>query len=268
MSRGAHRVMVRVSWVLSAVLLAGFASTGCTRAAQVRTMRPEPLPPTERDAVPSGTLTTAQLRQSLSTSRSREGDRFTAELLEPLVDAEGREWVGRGAVVEGVVQRTDASSIAGDRAALDVAVLGLRSPGVGLIPIEAEVAQAPVTLEPVWRRSFLGGVAGAAAGSGVALALDDRSGVVLGAALVGAGVGALASWFFGRRDAELPSGSVMTLRLTQELRLDRPIDPRAIVRAPVREDTRGAEPVRPQGETAPLPAVVRDPQTVPPGGAR
>jgi hypothetical protein len=171
------------------------------------TALPQGAPPGPSDAVPRGTLAGAQLRQPLSSAASAAGDRFTLELLDPLVDASGRERVARGAIVEGEVRRTGASGV------LDLAVLGVRGPG-GLEPLGAELASLPVERAGAWRWGLGGGLAGAAAGTGAALAIDaDQGAAVAGGAIIGAAVGGLVGWWLGRGDLALPSGSVVTLRV-------------------------------------------------------
>ena len=194
-------------WALWALLAAG----GCARETYLR-----PSPPITRsspDVVPRGTLAVAQLRQPLSESTSHSGDRFTLELLDPLVDGQGREQVSRGAVIEGRLVRAGAQA-QGGRWALEV--LGVRSER-GLVSLPAEVGSAPFVHEGGWGMAVVGGFAGAAAGTGAGLAIDaDQASVVVGAAFIGAGIGALVGWLVGRGEAVLPSGSVVTLRLVED----------------------------------------------------
>lgn len=191
-------------------------TTACGRSAQIRTTPPD-IAPARPQVVPAGTLAVAQMHQPLSTNQSQPGDRFTAELLDPLVDGEGREHVAKGTVVEGVVQDTRTSVIAGSGAAIELGVLGVRAKGERVIPVQAEVASSPIALQSSWGRSTLGFLAGAAAGAGTGLAIDsNNTAAVVSATVVGASVGALAAWLFGRRDAELPAGSIVTLRLTED----------------------------------------------------
>jgi hypothetical protein len=203
----------------AAVALVLGACAGCARGAYVRPGDGALVRAAPPDAVPAGTLAAAQVQQPLSTATSRPGDRFTASLLDPLVDGSGREVVARGAVLEGLVVRTDASSRAGDPGGFELSLLGVRSPGEGLVALPLEVARAPVALESRWRRGVFGALGGAAAGAGAGLAIDrEQSGAVLSATLVGAGLGALAAALLGKREAELPSGSVLTLRVREDLR--------------------------------------------------
>lgn len=204
-------------------------ATGCAGAGQLRPegdacaqQHAEPSSTVPRsppgDAVAPGTLAGAQVMQPISSRHSRPGDRFTAELLDPLVDGEGREVVARGTMLEGVVVRTESSMIAGDSPQIEVRMTGARRPGEGLVALPLEVAQAPIELEPVWRRGVIAGLAGAAAGAGAGLAIDsDHSSVVLGSAIVGAGVGALLGAIFGGREARVESGSVLTLRVSEPI---------------------------------------------------
>ncbi len=199
------------------------AGAGCLSAAQVKDDPPLPAP-YQGQAVPKGTLASAQLVQPLSTAKSHPGDRFTLELLDPLTDGEGRQVVGRGAIVEGVVHEVNASRAAGEGARLDLSVLGVQSPGEGVVPIPAEVASAPFTQGSGLLRGLSSGLLGAAAGAGTGLALDhQQASVVVGAAVVGAGVGVLLSYLFGSRETALPAGSVVTLRLTRDWRLAHPV---------------------------------------------
>jgi hypothetical protein len=207
------------------LLIVAPTASSCARSAYVR-----PTPTSEAstrqnaDVVTPGTLAGAQVRQQLSSSTSRPGDRFTAELLDPLVDGSGHAVVEKGAVLQGVVQGTDTSRFAGDAAGLQLQLLGVEQPGEGIVRLPMEIAASPVEIESGVKREVLAGVAGLAAGAGVGIAIDkDRSGVVLGSALVGAGVGALAMYIFGSRQATLPGGSVVTLRVTQPVQLERPV---------------------------------------------
>lgn len=245
-------MVVRVWLVTLAAVLAG----GCARGAYLRPGAGA-VPPAEPDAVPRGTLAAAQLGQPLSTARSRVGDRFTLELLDPLADGDGREVVGRGATLEGVVRGAGPSRGAGDAAHLELEVLGVRTGGEGLVGLSAEVAAGPLSLESAWRRDVVATLTGAAVGAGAGLAIDrDRSAVVLGSTLVGAGLGALLSYVVGGREAELAAGSILTLRITEELRLSHPVarwlSPPAGQVAP-REVRSGAGP----GASAPSPASSR-----------
>jgi hypothetical protein len=167
----------------------------------------------------AGALATGQLQQPLSTEASRAGDRFTVELLDPVVDADGREVIGRGALLEGIVRRDARGPAVSGLEPLTLELVGVRVPGEALLPVQAEVASAPVEGPPVWGPGLVGVLAGAAAGSGAGLAIDhDSAGTVLGSAIVGAGLGALGAVLFGPRRGTVPAGSILTLRFGGDLR--------------------------------------------------
>jgi hypothetical protein len=164
------------------------------------------------------------VKQPLSSESSKPGDRFTAELLDPLIDGSGRAVVERGATLQGVVRGTDTSRIAGDAGGLQLQILGVERPGEGLVRLPLEVAASPVELDSGIKREIFATVAGTAVGAGAGIAIDkDRTGVVLGSALIGAGVGAVVAYLFGTRQATLPGGSVVTLRVTEPLVLENPV---------------------------------------------
>lgn len=205
----------------------------CVACASAPKVRPVEVPRAAgpSDAVAPGTLVVAQLRQPISTARSQPGDRFSAELLDPMFDGRGELVVPPGAIVEGVVGGGSKSRIAGDTAEFKLDVTGVRVPGANLVPMQLEVAETEAQLQPVWGRSVLGALAGGAAGLGTGLAIDnDDSIVVTSSALIGAGVGAIAAYIFGPREAEIPAGSIMTFRLTRPF-----ADSDAVARRPVEE---------------------------------
>ena len=225
MSVRVHAVWHRTLSMWRLMLIGVLGAAACARGAYVRTEHaPVPVTASPPEAVPAGTLVVGELRQPLSTNMNRPGDRFTVELLDPLVDQQGNEVIGRGAVIEGVVVRADHSSRAGNSAGLDLQIVGFQRQGSPGLPISAEVSNSPITLQSGVGREVLSGLAGAAVGAGAGIAIDkDRSGVVLGSALIGAGVGALLAYVFGSRDAELPAGSIMTLRMTKDLQITPPV---------------------------------------------
>jgi len=187
---------------------------GCGRSSVVRPATSTFAP--AATVVPAGTLVTAQLVQPLSTARNRVGDLFVVELLDPVVDAAGRERLGRGAVLQGRIAGLGASTLAGRPATFALSLVGVRS-GEGLRPVPLEVVDGGASLGSSWRQDLAALLFGAAVGTGAGLAIDrDRSAVVVGSALVGAATGALGSVVFGLREATLPAGALLELRTTQD----------------------------------------------------
>jgi hypothetical protein len=227
---GAARRGARLARIASLlVLMRGLVA--CTNAYVRPTTSPVWQTSTPGTIAP-GTLVTAQINQPLSTDHNRTGDRFTAELLDPLVDGSGQELVARGSQVDGIVRGTKRSAMAGQSADLDLQVTGLEQPGAALLPAPMEIAQSPVELTSATAREVLGGLGGAAVGAGVGVGVDrTQAGVVVGSTFIGLGLGVLAGYLFGMRDAVLPVGSVVTLRVTQPLVVDHPVASAWSVRA-------------------------------------
>lgn len=190
---------------------------GCAARVDVRPDRPA-------DSVASapqvarGTLLSAQLRQPLSTEHTQFGDRFSAELLDPVLDGKGELVVPAGAIVEGVVGRVAPSRFGATSAQLQLDITGVRLPGTEVWPMGLEVAETASQLAPVWPMGVLGGIAGAAAGAGTGLIIDDtRTSLIVGSVLVGFGIGVVVGVVGARRDATIASGSLMTLRVTEPI---------------------------------------------------
>lgn len=191
---------------------------GCARGVAVKPDARVAVAAPASPQVEEGTLLTAQLRQPLSTDSSRKGDRFTAELLDPLVDGRGDVVVPPGAIVEGLVSRVSPSRLAGAQAQLRLDITGLRLPGTEALPVSLEVADASTEMESSWPLGFFGAIAGAAAGAGTGLLIDDaRTSTMVGATLLGLGVGAVIAFVAAPRDASIPSGGLLTLRLSEPL---------------------------------------------------
>lgn len=207
------KVRQKWGWPLVAVALA----FGCAARVSVRPERPANRS-TSAPLVAKGTLLSAQLRQPLSTEHTQFGDRFSAELLDPVVDGQGELVVPAGAIVEGVVGRVAPSWFVARSAELQLEITGVRLPGTQAWPMGLEVAETASQLSPVWPMGVFGGIAGAAAGAGTGLIIDDtRTSLVVGSVLVGFGIGVVIGVATARRDAMVPSGSLMTLRVTEPI---------------------------------------------------
>jgi hypothetical protein len=168
--------------------------------------------------VPDGTLLTARLNQQLSTKLAREGDRFTLNVIEP-----GQY---RGAVIEGVVARSDRSGRVSGRAAmtLDFETIRLRDgraydfagtienaalPNGENVRVDREgnVKEDDSQTSRTVSRSAIGGAIGALIGA----VAGGGKGAAIGAA-VGVGAGAGSVFIEGRDDLDLPSGTEISIR--------------------------------------------------------
>lgn len=208
-----HKGMTAVATI--AVVLAG------CRTAEVETgpgvPGAQPAPPTA-DAIPAGTDLEAQLNQTLSTDRSRVGDRFTATVTRPLIAMNGQTVVPQGAVVTGTVTGVDASDNIGEQAAIRLNFERLSFGGQSY-PFSADIVDTQVELErddqQLLERAGIGAAAGAVLGVIIGGGLAD---LLIGGAL-GAGAGTILSLGLGHVDASLPAGTDMTLQTTQHVTL-------------------------------------------------
>jgi hypothetical protein len=179
---------------------------------------PDPLPARSDFIVPDGVLLTARLNQPLSTKNTREGDRFTLNVVEPAQY--------RGAVIEGFVARSDRSGRVSGRAdmTLDFERIRMRNGRTSnfagtidnvLLPNgervrvdrEGNVKEDDSQTSRTVTRSAVGGAIGAIIGA----IAGGGKGAAIGAA-VGAGAGAGSVFIEGRDDLELPIGAEIAIR--------------------------------------------------------
>ena len=168
--------------------------------------------------VPDGVLLSARLNQPLSTKNTREGDRFTLNVIEP-----GQY---RGAVIEGVVARSDRSGRVSGRADITLDFERIRTrdgrtynfagtiDNVSLpsgervrVDREGNVEEDKSQTSRTVTRSAIGGAIGAVIG---AIAGGGKGAAIGG--VVGAGAGAGSVFIEGRDDLELPSGAEIAIR--------------------------------------------------------
>src|SRR6266511_3106002 len=168
--------------------------------------------------VPDGVRLSARLNQALSTKNTREGDRFTLNVVEPAQY--------RGAVIEGVVARSERSGRVSGRADMTLDFKRIRTRDgrtynfAGTIDnvslpsgervrvdregnVEEDKSQTSRTVTRGAIGGAIGAVIGAIAGGG--------KGAAIGAA-VGVGAGAGSVFIEGRDDLELPSGAEIAVR--------------------------------------------------------
>jgi len=168
--------------------------------------------------VPDGVQLAARLNQQLSTRYTREGERFTLNVTDP-----GQY---RGAVIEGVVARSDRSGRVSGRAdmTLDFERIRMRDgrtydfagtienavvPNGERVRVDREgnVREDDSQTSRTVQRSAIGGAIGALIGA----IAGGGKGAAIGAA-VGVGAGAGSVFVEGRDDLDLPSGTEISIR--------------------------------------------------------
>jgi hypothetical protein len=168
--------------------------------------------------VPDGVMLSARLNQPLSTKYTREGERFTLNVVEP-----GQY---RGAVIEGVVARSNRSGRVSGRADMTLDFERIRTrdgrtynfagtlenvllPSGERVRVDREgnVKEDDSQTSRTVTRSAVGGAIGALIGA----IAGGGKGAAIGAA-VGVGAGAGSVFIEGRDDLELPSGAEIAIR--------------------------------------------------------
>jgi len=168
--------------------------------------------------VPDGVILSARLNQPLSTKYTREGERFTLNVVEP-----GQY---RGAVIEGVVARSDRSGRVSGRADMTLDFERIRTrdgrtynfagtiedvslPSGEKVRVDREgnVKEDDSQTSRTVTRGAIGGAIGALIGA----IAGGGKGAAIGAA-VGVGAGAGSVFIEGRDDLELPSGAEIAIR--------------------------------------------------------
>ncbi|MDQ3556301.1 MAG: YMGG-like glycine zipper-containing protein [Gemmatimonadota bacterium] len=209
-------------------LVLPLALAACQRQVQVATpgnaatAAPQPVVvATAGPSVPAQTTLELRLNNELSTASSRVGDRFTATLLTPVLNAERQTVIPTGATVRGTVTflRPSTDVLVPAMIQLDFQNIewGSRSAPfrAEIVSTQAETRGGGVT------ETLRGAAAGAAAGAALGAVIGrDVQGALTGAA-IGAGAGSVISLGVSDQEGVLRTGTQMTVRLTDPVPLNR-----------------------------------------------
>ena len=179
-----------------------------------------PATPTSSRYMPAGSSLDVRLDQSLGASNNREGDSFSATVINPLLAQDGATVVPAGAEVYGHITGLTKASLPGQQSAIRLDFDRLRFNGRDY-PFEASVSNVNVENQPSPASSAAkGAVTGAAAGAvlGAILGGGDLSKLIEGG-LLGAAAGTAISLGKDAAHAQIPAGSTMTLRSTHDVQL-------------------------------------------------
>lgn len=191
------------------------AGTGASASSAPPQPAPQPAPPTTVD-VAAGTPLTIRIDQRLSARGSRDGDRFTGEVVDPVMDSAGNAVIPKGAPVTGKVVLAKAAGHFKGAADLELRLTSLTLDGKSY----------PLNTKNVLRRkkgkgkrtgAFVGG------GTGLGLLLGGIAGGGKGAligGLAGAGAGTAGAGLTGNRDLVIPAESVVRFKLKDDLEVE------------------------------------------------
>jgi hypothetical protein len=180
----------------------------------------QPPPPPPPVVIPAGTLITVNLLTPVGSKVSHAGDRFEASLAEPIVAGE-KVVIPKGASASGTVTTAHAAGRFKGGATLDLALDTVSVQGV---PRRIQTTISAEQSKGKGKRTagMVGG--GAAGGALIGGLAGGGKGAGIGA-LVGAGAGTLSSAFTGNRDITLPAETLVSFKLTSDIKVPQKSSP-------------------------------------------
>jgi hypothetical protein len=173
-----------------------------------------PLPPVPVNVtIPSGTTLTIRIDQRISVKNSRAGERFTGEIVEPILAGDNTVLVPKGALVGGVVDVSHRRGHFKGRSLLELrltslTVNGTRYPLSTRDLAESKKGKGKRSTALIAGGTGLGMIVGGVASGGVGVAVGG---------LVGGGAGTAVAGLTGNRDIDIPAESVVRFKLSEDL---------------------------------------------------
>jgi hypothetical protein len=174
---------------------------------------PQPPPAPATVTIPAGTNLAVRIDQRISVKTSNAGDRFTGELVNPVVDADGKMLAPKGSQVAGVVDASRKRGRFKGASLLELRLTSLTLNGTAYPIVTRDLAEHK---KGKGRRSaaMIGG--GTGLGMLVGGLASGGTGLLIGG-LAGGGAGTAAAGLTGNRDLEIPAESIVHFKLAQDL---------------------------------------------------
>ncbi len=169
---------------------------------------------TEAPIVPTGTLVSVRLQQTVSSASARPGEEFAAVLDEPLV-SEGKTIAPRGATVTGRVVAARQSGHLHNSGYLRLALVSVDVNGKA-VPVHTSSVFAMGGSHKKRNLALIGG--GTGAGALIGASAGGGKGALIGSA-VGAAAGTTGAYATGKKDVAFGAERRLTFRLTQPMSL-------------------------------------------------
>ncbi len=163
--------------------------------------------------IPAGSTLAIRIDQRVSVKTSRAGDRFTGEIVDPILASDSSELVPKGAPVGGVVDVSHRRGHFKGRSLLELRLTSLTLHGTRYSLATRDLSR---TKKGKGRRSaaLIGG--GSGLGMLVGGLASGGTGLAIGG-LVGGGAGTAVAGLTGNRDIDIPAESILRFRLADDL---------------------------------------------------
>ncbi len=174
---------------------------------------PQPPPVPVNVTIPAGTTLTIRIDQHISVKTNQTGDRFTGEIVDPVLASDNSALVPKGALVGGVVDASQKRGRFKGSSLLELRLTSLTLNGTRYPLATRDLTQ---TKKGKGKRSaaMIGG--GAGLGALIGGFASGGKGAAIGA-LAGGGAGTAGAGLTGNRDLDIPAESIVHFRLAQDL---------------------------------------------------
>jgi type II secretory pathway pseudopilin PulG len=176
---------------------------------------PVPLPPPVpvNASIPAGTTLTIRIDQRISVKTSRAGDKFSGEIVTPVLNSDDKVLVPKGTRVGGVVDVSHRRGHFKGRSLLELRLTSLTLNGTRYPLATRDLAR---TKKGKGKRSaaMIGG--GAGLGMLIGGLASGGTGMAIGG-LAGGGAGTAVAGLTGNRDIDIPAESIIHFKLAQDL---------------------------------------------------
>lgn len=185
----------------------------------VSAVPPPPAPPAPASiSIPAGTTLAIRVDQRIRVKTAHRGDRFTGEVVEPVLGSDNSVIVPKGTPVGGVVDEAHKRGHFKGRSILELRLTSLTLNGASYPLATRDLAQSKKgkgrrTAAMIGGGAGLGMLVGGVATGGVGLLVGG---------LVGGGAGTAAAGATGNRDIDIPAESIVHFTLADDLVVQQP----------------------------------------------
>jgi hypothetical protein len=174
---------------------------------------PQPPPAPVSTSIPAGTILAIRIDQRISVKTSRAGDRFTGEIVDPVLASDNSVLVPKGARVGGVVDASHRRGHFKGRSLLELRLTSLTVNGIQYPLSTRDLARSK---KGKGKRSTAMIAGGSGLGMLVGGVASGGTGLLVGG-LVGGGAGTAAAGLTGNRDIDIPAESIVHFKLADDL---------------------------------------------------